>query len=219
MADSWRLKAGSWRLAAGYNPLVSETDVTARLAAMESQIEELKSVQELLLRLLSTSRPISKLLEYYGATDTNEQSLYKLLDELVERIRGPKFREPTFGSFGRPTATFTASWLPTAGPSGTKGDTQSVPLVVVAYSTPADPPKIPLMVWFFHRGREHLRVETRRSRSGEFILILHQADGTQLVDRFKSQGKFRKRLHDLERKLARARWMTRSAADSARSER
>ena len=75
------------------------------------------------------------------------------------------------------------------------------------------------MVWFFHRGREHLRVETRRSRSGEFILILHQADGTQLVDRFKSQGKFRKRLHDLERKLARARWMTRSAADSARSER
>lgn len=78
---------------------MSETDVTARLAAMEAQIEELKSVQELLLRLLSTSRPLSKLLEYYGATDTNEQSLYKLLDELVERIRGPKFREPTFGSF------------------------------------------------------------------------------------------------------------------------
>ena len=84
---------------------------------------------------------------------------------------------------------------------------------------PADPPKISLMVWSFHRGREHLRVETRRSRSGEFILILHQADGTQLVDRFKSQGKFRKRLHDLERKLARARWTTLSAADSARSER
>ena len=69
------------------------------------------------------------------------------------------------------------------------------------------------MVWFFQRGREHLRVETRRGRSGEFILILHQADGTQLVDRFKSQGKFRKRLHDLERKLARARWTARSAAE------
>jgi hypothetical protein len=71
----------------------------ARLAALESQVEELKSVQELLLRLLSTSRPLSKLLEYYGATDTTEQSLYKLLDELVERTHGPKFREPTFGSF------------------------------------------------------------------------------------------------------------------------
>jgi hypothetical protein len=78
---------------------VSESETTARLAAMEAQIDELKSVQELLLRLLSTSRPLSKLLEYYGATDTMEQALYKLLDELVERIRGPKYREPTFGSF------------------------------------------------------------------------------------------------------------------------
>ena len=76
-----------------------ESDPTARLAAIEAQIEELKSVQELLLRLLSTTRPLSKLLEYYGATDTKEQALYRLLDELVERIRGPKFREPTFGSF------------------------------------------------------------------------------------------------------------------------
>ena len=78
---------------------MSESESSARLAAIEAQIEELKSVQELLLRLLSTSRPLSKLLEYYGATDTTEQSLYKLLDELVERIRGPQYREPTFGSF------------------------------------------------------------------------------------------------------------------------
>ena len=76
-----------------------ESDPTARLAAIEAQIEELKSIQELLLRLLSTTRPLAKLLEYYGATDTKEQALYRLLDELVERIRGPKFREPTFGSF------------------------------------------------------------------------------------------------------------------------
>lgn len=78
---------------------MSESESSARLAAIEAQIEELKSVQELLLRLLSTSRPLSKLLEYYGATDTTEQSLYKLLDELVERIGGPQYREPTFGSF------------------------------------------------------------------------------------------------------------------------
>jgi hypothetical protein len=62
------------------------------------------------------------------------------------------------------------------------------------------------MVWYFQRGREHLRVETRRARSGEFVLTLHQADGTQLVDRFKSENKLRKRLHDLERKLTSARW-------------
>jgi len=78
---------------------VPESDSSARLAAIEEQVEELKSVQELLLRLLSTTRPLAKLLEYYGATDTKEQALYRLLDELVERARGPKYREPTFGSF------------------------------------------------------------------------------------------------------------------------
>jgi hypothetical protein len=66
------------------------------------------------------------------------------------------------------------------------------------------------MDWFFERGREHLRVEIRREhKSGEFVLILHQADGTRLIDRFKSQAKLRKRLQDLERKLIRARWTSR----------
>lgn len=65
----------------------------------------------------------------------------------------------------------------------------------------------PDMVRFFERGREYLRVETRRDNtSGEFVLILHQADGTRLVDRFKNEGKFRKRLGALERQLLAARW-------------
>jgi hypothetical protein len=77
------------------------------------------------------------------------------------------------------------------------------------------------MVWYFHRGREYLRVEARRDgRSGEYVLILHQADGTQLVDRFKSQTKLLKRLRDLERKLAAARWTSsRSALMSGRGAR
>jgi hypothetical protein len=58
----------------------------------------------------------------------------------------------------------------------------------------------------FERGREHLRVEVRRRRNGEFVLILHQADGTRLVDRFSTESKFRKRLDALERKLLAARW-------------
>lgn len=76
-----------------------DSDVLVRLAAIESQLQELQSVQDLVLRLLSTTRPLSNLLEYYGATETNEQALYRLLDELVERTRGPKHREPTFGFF------------------------------------------------------------------------------------------------------------------------
>ena len=63
------------------------------------------------------------------------------------------------------------------------------------------------MVCFFHRRGDSLRVETRRDRkSGEFLLILRQSDGTKLVDRFKSKGKCQKRLGDLERTLKANRW-------------
>lgn len=68
------------------------------------------------------------------------------------------------------------------------------------------------MVWFFQRGDDLLRVETRRDRkSREFLLILRQSDGTELVDRFKSKGKFQRRLDDLERKLKANRWAEREA--------
>lgn len=63
------------------------------------------------------------------------------------------------------------------------------------------------MIRRFARGRAQLRVETRRDKSsGEFVLILHQADGTQLVDRFTSRGKLRKRLEAIERRLVARRW-------------
>lgn len=78
---------------------MSDSDVTARLAAIESQLEELKAIQDLLLRLLSTTRPLSSMLEYYGSTESKEQALYRLLDELVEQVRGPQHRQPTFGAF------------------------------------------------------------------------------------------------------------------------
>jgi hypothetical protein len=78
---------------------VSDSDVTARLTELEAQVRELKSLQELVLRLLSTTRPLSSMLEFYGATESKEQALYRLLDELVERTRGPKHREPSFGLF------------------------------------------------------------------------------------------------------------------------
>jgi hypothetical protein len=78
---------------------MSEPDVTTRLAALEAEVEELKAVQALLLRLLSTTRPLSGMLEYYGATESTEQALYRYLDEMVERIRGPQHGHPTFSAF------------------------------------------------------------------------------------------------------------------------
>ena len=78
---------------------MSDSDVTVRLAAIESQLQDLKAVQDLMLRLLATTRPLSGMLEYYGATESKEQALYRFLDELVEQIRGPQHRHPTFSAF------------------------------------------------------------------------------------------------------------------------
>jgi hypothetical protein len=78
---------------------MSDPDVIARVAALESEVQELKAIQDLLLRLLSTTRPLSGLLEYYGATESTEQALYRYLDEMVERIRGPQHGHPSFSAF------------------------------------------------------------------------------------------------------------------------
>ena len=76
-----------------------DPDVMARLTAIESELQELRSMQDLVLRLLSTARPLSNLLQSYGATESRERGLYRLLDELVEATRGPKHLQPTFGPF------------------------------------------------------------------------------------------------------------------------
>ena len=73
--------------------------LSARVADLEAQVQDLKAVQDLLLRLLATTRPLAALLEYYGADGSKEQSLYRLLDELAAGARGPKHRQPTFGPF------------------------------------------------------------------------------------------------------------------------
>ena len=78
---------------------MSESDVTTRLVALEAEVAELKAVQALLVRLLATTRPLSGMLEYYGATESTEQALYRYLDEMVEKIRGPQHGHPTFSAF------------------------------------------------------------------------------------------------------------------------
>jgi len=78
---------------------VTDSDLQGRIEALEAQVQELKSVQDVLMRLLATTRPLANVLEFYGATDSAEQSLYQLLDELLTASRGPKPRQPTFSFF------------------------------------------------------------------------------------------------------------------------
>src|SRR6185295_11040784 len=76
-------------------------DLTARVAQLETEMGELRTMHDLVLRLLSTSRPLARMLEQFGANETQEQALYRLLDRLNERIRGPERDRTSFGVFKR----------------------------------------------------------------------------------------------------------------------
>jgi len=75
------------------------SDLQARIAELEGRVRELEMLQQLMLRLLSTTKPLETLLEHYGATDTQMKALYKLLDDLVTRARGREQDRPTFAYF------------------------------------------------------------------------------------------------------------------------
>jgi hypothetical protein len=58
-------------------------------------------MQDLLLRLMSTNRPLSRVLEQYGATETQEEAVYRLLDRAGERTRGEERDRVSFAYFRR----------------------------------------------------------------------------------------------------------------------
>ena len=75
------------------------SDLPARVVELESRVSELEALQQLVLRILSTTKPLDSLLEQYGATDSQAKSFYKLLDELVVRARRREQERPTFAYF------------------------------------------------------------------------------------------------------------------------
>ena|SRR5436190_15407325 len=77
----------------------SAADLSARLDDLDARLRELEAVQELILRLMSTTQPLNRVLEQYGATETQEQECYKLLDELMTRIGGREQDRPSFAYF------------------------------------------------------------------------------------------------------------------------
>ena len=68
---------------------------------LESQMDELLMMQTLLLRLMSTTRPLARALEQFSGTETQEQALYRLLDRVNERTRGPERDRVSFAYFKR----------------------------------------------------------------------------------------------------------------------
>jgi hypothetical protein len=76
-----------------------ESDLLRRIADLDARVRELEAVQQLMLRIMSTTKPLGSVLEQYGATESQELAFYKLLDELAVRARGRDDDRPTFGYF------------------------------------------------------------------------------------------------------------------------
>ena len=77
----------------------TETDVAARHADLDGRLRVVEALQSLILRIMSTTKPLDAVLEHYGATATQEAAFYRLLDDLVVRARGREQDRPTFGFF------------------------------------------------------------------------------------------------------------------------
>lgn len=76
-----------------------DTDLARRVTELEARLHEVETLTQLILRILSTTKPLDSVLEQYGATESQEQAFYKLLDELVARVRGREQDRPTFAYF------------------------------------------------------------------------------------------------------------------------
>ena len=63
------------------------------------------------------------------------------------------------------------------------------------------------MVWFFARGTQSLRVETRYDAdTREYVLVLPRENGEEQVERFADVEAFRTRLEALEEQLQADHW-------------
>ena len=74
-------------------------DKIVTLADLDARLREVEVLQELILRILSTTNPLDKLLDQYGATETQERACYALLDDLAARTNKRDNERPTFGYF------------------------------------------------------------------------------------------------------------------------
>jgi hypothetical protein len=75
-------------------------DGTDRLAELEAHVAQLDMIQQLLLRLMSVTHPLSNVLAHYGANAAQEQQVMDLLDDLAARARSlDRDTQPSFDEF------------------------------------------------------------------------------------------------------------------------
>ena len=70
-----------------------------RLTALESKFQELELMVTAALRLLAAFKPLSHLLDQFGATEGEETAVYALLDDMLRRMEGDARDHPTLAEF------------------------------------------------------------------------------------------------------------------------
>jgi hypothetical protein len=73
-------------------------------------------------------------------------------------------------------------------------------------SLPPNQPIMYLVFWWFKRGNEYVRYESREVKPGAFELRFVDADGSERVEAFDDARKLEERQRDLEQSLATDGW-------------
>jgi hypothetical protein len=71
-----------------------------RISTLEAKVHELEALVNVALRLLAVEKPISAVLERYGATEAEDMAIHALLDDLATRAERGGMYAPSFGGFG-----------------------------------------------------------------------------------------------------------------------
>ena len=78
---------------------IRDDDIAAKIADLDARLREVEALQALTLRILSTTRPLDAVLAQYGASEAQQHALYRLLDNLAARVKGPERERPTQSYF------------------------------------------------------------------------------------------------------------------------
>jgi hypothetical protein len=74
-------------------------DQETRIASLEAKVQELDALVNLALRLLAIEKPVSAVLERYGATEAEDRAVHALLDDIAKRAEQGGMYAPSFGGF------------------------------------------------------------------------------------------------------------------------
>jgi hypothetical protein len=70
-----------------------------RISALEAKVQELDALVNVAMRLLAVEKPVSAVLERYGATEAEDVAIHALLDDVATRAERGGMYAPSFGGF------------------------------------------------------------------------------------------------------------------------